>query len=59
VSLTVHDVTGREVLRLLDESRGQGFHRVHLDGDALIPGLYFLRLRTADGSATRRITRIE
>jgi len=59
--LTVHDLTGREVIRLMDEraqqsppSRG-GPYAVTLDGRDLPAGVYLLRLSVHDYTATQKI----
>jgi hypothetical protein len=53
-AVTVHDVTGRRVGRA--EVLSQGPHAARVAWDAreagALPGLYFLRARTADGGAT-------
>jgi hypothetical protein len=58
--LTVHDVTGRRVALLLDAPRGAGEHAVRWNaaddaGRAVASGLYFVRLRTADGQSVIRL----
>jgi len=47
--LTVHDVTGREVARLVDGWRDAGQHSVSFRGDGLANGMYWYRL-DANGS---------
>jgi hypothetical protein len=65
VWLTVHDVAGRHVRELASgELRAAGPHTVHWDGTdndrRLVPaGIYFLRMRTADGSRTEKAVRLE
>ncbi|MBM4118836.1 T9SS type A sorting domain-containing protein [bacterium] len=53
VALSVHDVTGRELVTLVADSFGAGTHAVAWDGRdaggrALPSGLYLLRLRAGD-----------
>lgn len=64
VRLTVHDVRGRTVKVLVDESRKAGTHTVSWSGcDAtgaeVAPGIYFMRLETSAGARTERVTVIK
>ncbi|MEO5989555.1 MAG: alpha-amylase family glycosyl hydrolase [Candidatus Eisenbacteria bacterium] len=64
VSLAVLDLAGREVARPAMGAFGSGPHTVRwdgrsLDGAALPAGLYFVRLTTADGVRTARVTHLE
>ncbi len=54
VRLTVYDVSGREVTRLLDGLEDAGVHEVLLDGSTLRSGVYRCRLE-ADGTTLERI----
>ena len=51
VRLTVHDVMGREVARLVDEWQPAGQHSVSLAGGGLPDGVYWYRLQ-ASGAVT-------
>jgi hypothetical protein len=58
--LVVFDVAGRRVKSLLDGPLAAGDHRIAWtgnkdDGGAATPGVYFLRLVTPHGQATRKI----
>ena len=53
VTLTVVDVLGREVARVLDGPLAAGAHPVRLDVSALPAGTYLVRL-TADGATAVR-----
>ena len=58
--LVVYDVGGRRVKSLLDGPLAAGDHRIAWtglrdDGAAARPGVYFIRLVTAEHSATRKI----
>ncbi len=58
-SLTVHDVAGRLRHVFALDARTAGPQRVTLPPDRLAtPGVYFVCLRTAAGSATRRFIRL-
>ena len=61
VRLALYDVSGRLRLQLLDAPFARGDHRTRWDGrdaagQTLAAGIYFLRMETAGGEATRRIT---
>jgi hypothetical protein len=61
-AVTVHDVRGRVVRRLLDGVLEAGVHQVTWDGrtDQGYPaasGVYFFRAATGEGSPTRRVVR--
>lgn len=61
VQLTITDVSGRTVRRLRDGEVGAGRHVQHWDGrtdrGAMAPaGVYFIRLQTATGAKTQRVT---
>ncbi len=58
VRLTIHDVTGRLIAMLLDETRTPGFHSHHWNGTdrsggKLSPGVYFVRVTAAGSSHSR------
>jgi flagellar hook assembly protein FlgD len=60
VSLTIHDVAGRQVRRLLDAHRAAGAYEITWDGRAdsgraVASGLYVGRLRTPAGEAVRKL----
>jgi hypothetical protein len=55
VLLQVFDVSGREVGTLVDEDLDGGLYEIHLQAGSLSPGLYFVRLRTSQGTASRKI----
>jgi hypothetical protein len=51
--VTLSDVLGREVAVLLDGSAAAGERRsLAVDGAALAPGVYLVRMEAADGSRT-------
>jgi hypothetical protein len=56
VSLQMLDVRGRLVAERAPERRDAGLHRVRWDAGRVSPGVYFLRLRGADGAAA--VTRV-
>ncbi|MCA9727263.1 MAG: hypothetical protein KC729_06235, partial [Candidatus Eisenbacteria bacterium] len=64
ISLVVVDAAGRQVRQLVDGSLDAGWHQMAWDGrdDAgrtTPSGLYFAVLRSADGSSSSKLTRLE
>jgi endonuclease/exonuclease/phosphatase family metal-dependent hydrolase len=57
VRLELFDALGRRVSVIEDEARPAGEYRVRFNGNALIPGLYIVRLTAGDQVATRRLVR--
>lgn len=55
--ITVYDVLGREVVRLVDVRQGAGRYAVTLEGGALPPGVYFYRVEVGPATATRMLVR--
>jgi hypothetical protein len=53
VSLNVYDLSGRLVTTLVDGQMDAGEHVVSWDASSVSSGVYFLRLATADFSATK------
>ena len=54
VLLNLTDVTGREVVRLVDGAREAGTHTVTLDEDRLASGVYYYNFRYNGGSERKR-----
>ncbi|MBN2103558.1 T9SS type A sorting domain-containing protein [bacterium] len=59
VMLTVFDITGRSVARLLDEIKDAGHDSVRFDGSNLSSGLYVVRLQIADKTLARKMILIK
>ena len=64
VRITIYDVKGRRVRRLLAMTQGAGYHVARWDGadergTGVSSGAYFARVETQHGSATRRLTLIK
>ncbi len=53
VTLTVYDLLGREIVRLVDQQLAPGRYRLQFDGSAFPSGTYFYRL-VSDGQAMSR-----
>jgi hypothetical protein len=59
-AVDVFDLAGRRVVRLADAAFAAGVHRVAWDGrdgagGCVGPGVLFVRVRTAQGTVTRRL----
>jgi hypothetical protein len=59
VRLSVYDVLGREVARLVDGLAEAGTYEVPLDASALPSGTYLIRLVTNGAAHTQRLTRLD
>lgn len=53
--VTVHDILGREVARLMDGHAEAGTHRLTFSGDGLSSGVYFYRLQAPGVQVTMRM----
>jgi hypothetical protein len=56
VIITVHDITGRQVVLLVDREYPAGWHTVTFDGSDLASGVYMYRLAASGTSQTRSMT---
>jgi len=55
VSITIYDLTGREVDKLCSSTQEPGFYRKVWDGSLLPSGVYFLRVDAGSFTATRKL----
>ncbi len=55
VSLKLYDVQGREVMTLADKPFTAGFHLVKVDAKELAGGVYFIKMKSGDFEASRKI----
>jgi len=55
VQLSVYDLLGREVMRLVDNVQVAGDHKISFDGRQFASGAYFYRLSTEGISVTRKM----
>jgi len=55
VTLTVYDVMGREVTRLVQSAKAAGFHEVQYDTSTLPSGTYLYRVRAGAFTQTKRM----
>jgi len=58
IRLTVYDVLGREVARLVDENRGAGRHAVQFNATGLASGVYIYRLETPSQVTAKRMVMV-
>ena len=54
VSLTIYDIRGREVEKLIEGQQSPGKHTITWNAENLPSGLYFARLSTANGRVQTR-----
>ncbi|WP_340103999.1 family 10 glycosylhydrolase [Rhodohalobacter sp. 8-1] len=59
ITLTVYDMTGRMVAKLMDKTVPSGFHHVTFDGGGLSSGIYLYRLQTDSKTITKKMTLIK
>jgi hypothetical protein len=52
VTIKVYDITGREVITLLDETREADYYTIEFDGSKIASGVYFYRI-IADGEGKK------
>ncbi|MBK6767364.1 MAG: T9SS type A sorting domain-containing protein [bacterium] len=55
VQISVFDILGREVAKLVNEQRPAGFLRVGWDAASVSSGMYFVRMTSTDFSDVRRV----
>ena len=59
VNLTIYDLLGREVMRIVNETQLAGTHKAKVNGENLASGLYFYRLSAGNFSQTRKMLLIK
>ncbi|MDP8238092.1 MAG: T9SS type A sorting domain-containing protein [Candidatus Hatepunaea meridiana] len=55
IKLRLFDLTGREVMTLINDLKQPGVHSTVLNADDLASGLYFVRLEASEQSLTRKV----
>lgn len=58
VKISMYDVTGRMIKNLMNERQPAGTYTLKIDNQNLAAGTYFIRVETADGTATKKMTLI-
>ena len=56
VRLSVYDIVGREVVRLIDGEVTAGNHKITVDASALSSGIYFYHIKSGNFTATKKMT---
>jgi hypothetical protein len=59
VKVSVYDIYGQEVIRLVDEDQISGFHKIDLEAGDLAEGVYFCRINAGNHSEMLRIELIK
>ncbi len=59
VELSVYDILGRKVATLVNENYNAGFHNIQWDAGNLSSGTYIYRLKTTEGSFSKKLTLIK
>jgi photosystem II stability/assembly factor-like uncharacterized protein len=52
--MTIHDITGKGLHNIFDETLYQGWHQLDLDLGSLATGLYFIRLSSKNGTVVEK-----
>jgi hypothetical protein len=59
VRITVFDILGREVMRLVDGQMKAGTHRITVDGHRLPSGMYLYRMEAADFNQVKKMALVK
>jgi len=59
MSLIVYDISGRELIKLLDEFKTAGYYTTQFNASGLSSGVYFYKLQTDDFIQTQRMVLIK
>ncbi|MDP8207197.1 MAG: T9SS type A sorting domain-containing protein [Candidatus Electryonea clarkiae] len=57
--LTIYNILGQEIIRLIDEPLDAGFHSITFDAAGLTSGLYFYRIETSAFTELRKMVLIK
>ena len=58
VVLSVYNIQGKEISRLVNETQAAGQYKVLFDASRLPAGIYFIRLQTGNKAITRKIIKL-
>jgi hypothetical protein len=56
VSITLYDISGKEVLSLINESKTAGYHTVQINASSLSSGTYFYNITAGNFVQTKKMT---
>lgn len=56
VTITIHDMTGREVIQVTKENQMAGIHEQQVNTSTLSSGIYFLLLRSGDHTVVEKLS---
>lgn len=59
VNLTVYEMNGKEIEKLVSENQGNGYYEVNFNAEKLASGIYFYRLETAEYSEIKKMSFIK
>lgn len=59
VRLTITDVLGKEVVKIIDGNINAGTYRADFNGTGLASGVYLYKLETADYSSVKKMTLVK
>ncbi len=59
VNLSIYNIKGQLVLKLVNQTLSQGIHEVEFNGENVSSGIYFYSLKTADFSQTQKMMLIK
>jgi len=59
VVLTIYDILGKEVTKLIDEEKGAGNYRIKYDALKLSSGIYFYQIKAGNFMATKKFVLIK
>jgi len=59
VLLSIYDIKGREILRLVDESMAAGSHQINWDASSYASGIYFVGIHSNDKSLSQKLVLIK
>ncbi len=55
VSLKIYDMTGREVMQLVNETKEAGYYSVNFNASGLSSGMYFYRIQAGDFAGVKKM----
>jgi flagellar hook assembly protein FlgD len=59
VILKIYDISGKEIITLVNEKQNSGTYEVTFDGSELSSGVYYYKLTTGDFSVTKKMILIK